>query len=235
MSRGRSFRLSRLVPWAFALGGCASDEAVKLPTEGNVAIDVCDAARGPFSLAIDNPFFPLAVGQLRVYEGEGDGALIRLEIRVLDETENVGGVTTRVLEEKESEDDEVIEISRNYFAQAPDGTVCYFGEAVDIYEGGLVASHDGAWRAEGGNRAGIIMPPAPAVGMIFEQEVAPGIAQDMAEVKALGEATTTPAGAFTDTLRTLEWTPLESGTSTKIYARGVGLIVDSDVRLVSGP
>jgi len=95
---------------------------------------VCDpAAGGPFSAdTIDNEFFPLVVGDQYVLEGVVDGELIHLEITVLDETEVVAGVTTRVVEEAEWADGEIAEISRNFFAQAvPDGTVCYFGEDVD--------------------------------------------------------------------------------------------------------
>ena len=51
---------------------------------------------------------------------------------MLDDTEVVAGIETRVVEEKEWEDGEVIEVSRNFFVQAPDGTVCYYGEDVDM-------------------------------------------------------------------------------------------------------
>lgn len=57
--------------------------------------------------------------------------------------------------EQEWADGVLIEVSHNFYAQAVDGTVCYFGEDVDIFEGGTV-SHDGAWRADAaGNRPGI--------------------------------------------------------------------------------
>ena len=134
----------------------------------NQSIAVCDPEAGPFSLTIDNGFFPLVVGNQSVLEGEDDeGVLIRVEISVLDETEEVADITTRVLEEMEFADDELIEVSRNFFAQAPDGTVCYFGEDVDEFVDGEV-SHEGAWRAgENGNVPGIIMPADPQVGDVY--------------------------------------------------------------------
>ena len=48
----------------------------------------------------------------------------------------------------------------------------------------------------------------------------------------MGETVTVPAGTYTDTIRVIESSPLESGTSLKIYARGVGIIVDDTAELV---
>lgn len=202
----------------------------------NVGIAVCDPEAGPFSLTIDNGFFPVVVGNESVLEGEDDeGVTIRVEISVLDETEVVAGVTTRVLEEAEFEDGELVEVSRNFFAQAPDGTVCYFGEDVDIFEDGEVVSNAGAWRAgENGNVPGIIMPADPQVGDVFSQEGAPGVAEDQAEVLALGETIEVPAGTFDDTLTTEDCNPLEGGAKdNKVYVRGIGLAIDEDAELIS--
>ncbi|MBI2896601.1 MAG: hypothetical protein HYY06_23795 [Deltaproteobacteria bacterium] len=194
---------------------------------------VCDPATGSFSIVIDNPYFPLVVGTTVVLEGEEDGALVRVEITTLDETEEVAGVTTRVVEERESEDGEIIEISRNFFVQAEDGTVCYYGEDVDIYEDGEVTLHEGQWRAGvDGARAGIIMPGAPAVGMRYQQEVAEGIAEDEAEITEMGGSITVPLGTYDDTINTVETSPLDAGPSLKAYAAGVGIIVDNVVQAI---
>ncbi|HJR71905.1 MAG TPA: hypothetical protein VKA43_17810, partial [Gammaproteobacteria bacterium] len=69
-------------------------------------------------------------------------------------------VWTRVIVEEERENNEIKEISRNYFAMCvPSRDVYYFGEDVDIYEDGRVVSHDGAWLAgRDGAEPGIIMP-----------------------------------------------------------------------------
>ena len=79
---------------------------------------------------------------------ESEDETIRLEISVPGDTENVAGVTTRVLVESESEDGLLIEVSRNFFAQVQEGqegagTVCYFGEDVDICDTGLEPDPDG--------------------------------------------------------------------------------------------
>lgn len=221
---------------AFAVGcdgsGGANGNNGACP-ETNVDIAVCAPEPG-FSLIIDNGFFPVVVGDQTVLEGEDDqGVIIRVEITALDETEEVVGITTRVLEEREFEDGELVEVSRNFFAQAPDGTVCYFGEDVDNIEDGVVIDNEGSWRAgENGNVPGIIMPADPAVGMIFMQEGAPGVAEDQAEVIALGETITVPAGTFSDTLTTEDCNPLEDGaTDEKVYVRGIGLAIDDAAEL----
>jgi hypothetical protein len=193
----------------------------------------CDPDATTFTVDIDNPFFPLPVGQQVVLEGEEGGQHLLVRITALDEIETVVGVRTRVIEEYEAKDGRVVEVSRNFFAQAQDGTVCYFGENVDMYDGaGNVTSHSGSWRAGvDANRPGIFMLPSLEVGIAFQQEIAPGIAEDQAQVIAVGERTEVPAGTFEDTATLRDGSPLDGGTGDKIYARGIGLIVDGPARL----
>jgi len=209
----------------------------KTPTATPNVLDiaVCNPANGPFSLTIDNPYFPLVVGQVSVFDGIEDGAQVHLEITVLDETEVVADVTTRVVEERQAEDGELVELARNFFVQAPDGTVCYYGEDVDEYDNGRLIGHDSQWRAGvGGNLPGIIMPAHPTVGVEYNQEFAPGVALDHAKVIATGQPLTVPAGMFTDTIITEETTPLEPGVvEHKTYAPGVGTAVDNTLKLTS--
>jgi len=213
-------------------GGGGNDECPATTLD----IIVCDpAAGGPFSLTIDNEFFPLVVGDLFVLEGVDDGELIQLEITVLDETEDIAGVTTRVLEEAEWVDGELAEISRNFFAQAPDGTVCYFGEDVDIYEGGVVVSNEGAWRAGvNGALPGIFMPGNPQIGDIYANEYAAGVAEDQAEVIDTDEPISVPAGDFVETLTIEECNPLEDAEKDiKVFVREIGLAIDGPAELIS--
>ncbi len=163
-----------------------------------------------------------------------EGGNTRVQITVLDETRRVAGVETRVVEEREWKRGQLYEVSRNYFALCQQtGDVFYFGEDVDYYENGRVVKHDGAWLAgAGGNRAGLIMPGAPRVGMRYYQEVAPGVAMDRAEIVSLDETCETPAGRFSDCLKVKEDTPLEAGAGEyKYHAPGVGLVQDEDLRL----
>jgi hypothetical protein len=188
-----------------------------------------------FSTTGSNPFFILQPGYQLVLEGQEQKVDVELTITVLDETLIVDGVETRVVEELEKHDGEIVEISRNYFAIcAPTNTVFYFGEDVDIYEGGVLTSHEGSWHAgTDGARPGVIMPGLNLVGARYFQEVAPDVAMDRAETISVSEAISTPVGEFQDVLKVEETTPLESGAkSFKFYAPDVGLIQDDTLQLV---
>ena len=180
---------------------------------------------GGFSLNIDNEFLPYAVGMVNVLRDP----TIEVRVSVLDQTELVAGVTTRVIEEYELENGQLIEISRNFYAQHDDGTVWYFGEDVDIYQNGQIVGHGGAWRAgEGQNQPGIMMPAQPAVGQTYTMEYAPGIVIETAEIVSVGETYVTPAGTFDNVV-----TVLENGVSIKKYAPGVGMVYDDGIILES--
>jgi hypothetical protein len=184
---------------------------------------------GDFTLESSNPYFPIEVGKQWILEGGGE----RVQITVLDETKVVAGVTTRVIEEREWEGGEMKEVSRNFFAQAADGTVCYFGEDVEMYKDGELVSREGEWNAgDPGSQPGIIMPANPTVGMKFQMEVAPG-AGDEGLIVAVGETATVPAGTFPRTIRVREIDPKDNEQEDKLFAAGVGFLVDEDMKLVS--
>jgi hypothetical protein len=160
----------------------------------------------------------------------------RVTITVLDETRVIGGVTTRVVEERAEMHGELHEIATNFVAMDPEtGDVFYFGEEVDYYQDGEVVSHEGAWLAfDDGSLPGLLMPGSPVVGMKYYQEVAPGLAEDRAEVISTTETVSVPAGVFANSLRTREENPLEPGAiEEKLYAPGVGFIQEGSLRLVS--
>ncbi|MFB3854418.1 MAG: hypothetical protein ACE148_11415 [Vicinamibacterales bacterium] len=178
-----------------------------------------------------NTYFVLEPGYRLTYRNGKD----TLVITVLDQTRTVDGVVTRVVEERETEGGELAEVSRNYFAiDKATGDVYYFGEEVDIYEGGKVTGHEGAWLSgDKGATFGLMMPGKPVIGDRYYQEVAPGVAMDRAEIVSLTEAAKVPAGSFAGCLRVRESSALESGSEEKVYAPGVGLVIDGSFVLVS--
>jgi hypothetical protein len=205
----------------------------QVPNDKRLSPELCALDRGDFTLDSANDYLPLGVGSEWLLRGEEDGARLELRITVLDETEVVGGVTTRVVEEREWADGELIEVSRNFLAATSVGTVCYFGEDVDIYENGEVVSHEGAWRADApGNVPGIIMPADPRPGMRFQMEGAPGIAEDAGMILGIGPVRV-PAGPFAETIRVREVNPLGGSVGFKVFARGVGIVIDGPLSLVS--
>jgi hypothetical protein len=189
-----------------------------------------------FSSTGRNPFFILEPNyQLVLAGGGGEGSeAAQVTITVLNETREVNGTETRVVEERETIGGELVEISRNFFAICEEtNSVFYFGEEVDDYENGAIISHEGAWLAgEGENRAGVIMPGTILLGARYYQEIAPNAAEDRAEIIDMGEIIQTLAGEFSDTLITRETNPLEPGVAElKYYAAGIGLIQEEDLML----
>lgn len=214
-------------PLAFDDAQLAAPPVPAFSASKKLDVDRC-AFGQTFTLDPGHPYYPLAVGDQWSLEGEEDGALVELQVTVLDEVEIVGGVTTRVVEEREWEDGELLEVSRNYIAGAEDGTICYFGEAVDVFENGTI-THPGEWRADApGFFPGILMPAHPRPGMKFLMEGAPGIAQDQGTIVGIG-----PIGGFRETVRIRESNPLDGDKGFKVFARGVGIVVDGPLSLVS--
>jgi hypothetical protein len=179
----------------------------------------------------NSPYFRLEPGDVRTLE---HGA-VRLVITVTERTERVDGVDTRVVEERETDAGNLVEVSRNYFAFNPHtGSVFYFGEDVDMYKGGRVTGHEGSWRSGvKGARFGLMMPGQPLVEGRYYQEIAPGIAMDRARVVSVNDTLATPAGRFADVVVIEESTPIEPGKEYKRYAPGIGLVQDGDLKLIS--
>ena len=216
---------------AIILLGCGNLHAAD--TEGFE--DQFNVKPGDFATTGRNDFFILETGYQLVFEGKDNGKPARLVITVLDETKKVDGVDTRVVEERETLDGRPIEVSRNFFAiDKNKNDVYYFGEEVDEYKNGKIAGHGGAWQSgRDGARYGLMMPADPKVGAKYYQEIAPKVAMDRAENVSLTEKVSTPAGEFENCLKTLETTPLEPDEKAfKLYAKGVGLLVDGNLKLV---
>jgi hypothetical protein len=198
-----------------------------------------------------NPYFKLIPGYRLVLEGDEeddeDGTVnIRAEVTVLWETQwidlrntEIGRwVKTRVVEEREFEDDELTEVSRNFFAICKNtNAVYYFGEDVDIYEDGEIVSSEGEWRAgEDGAMPGLIMPGTFLLGAKYFQEVAE-TAADRGENVAMGLTVETRAGTFNNCVKVVDTNPLEGVCDVddgdeKIYCPGIGLVKDEELELV---
>ncbi|RPH59394.1 MAG: hypothetical protein EHM89_10740 [Acidobacteria bacterium] len=178
-----------------------------------------------------NPHFILKPGYELVLEGS-DG---RSTITVKDELRTIDSVETRVVETRETQGGELIEICQNYVAvsQKTNDVFC-FGQDVDIYLGGRVVAHDGSWSAgTDGAKCGLKVPGRPRLHARHYQEVAPGVAMTRAEVVELGVAVMTPVGEFKNCLHTVETTPLRRGPVVhKWYAPGIGLVQRDKLMLV---
>jgi hypothetical protein len=192
-----------------------------------------------------NPYFSLVPGDELRFEGEEDGEAIVVIKKVLNAKRTIKlttedgdqlRVVTRVVEERELVDGELLEVSRNFFARCEEtNDIFYFGEAVDIYEDGQIVSHDGAWLAgKNGALPGVVMPGRFLVGSRYYQEIAPGVALDRAENKTMGMTVEVPAGTFEDCVEVIETSPLDEPghESRKVYCEGIGQVIDGAVELV---
>jgi len=193
-----------------------------------------------FSTTGRNRYFILVPGHRLTLRGVEGKEGIEAQITVLSEEQRivlpgVGEIMTRVIEEREWSDGVLDEVSRNFYAICDQtNSVFYFGEDVDIYEDGQVVSHGGGWRAGvNGAAPGLFMPGTFLLGSRYFQEIAPAVAMDRAENVKMGLTVDVPAGRFTDAVQVLETSPLEpSAKEYKLYAPGVGVIVDDTLMLV---
>ena len=205
------------------------------PGDSKAWTDHFDMSACQWSSSGKSEYFILEPGYKQVLEGKEKDAQVRLEITVLNDTKKIGDVETRIIEERQTENGALEEVSRNYFAICgPTNDVYYFGEAVDIYKNGKVDHHEGEWVAgSGGARAGLFIPAKPRLGDRFYQEVAPKVAMDRVEIVSNSESLKAPAGEFHDCVKTEETTPLEPDAKEyKIFAKGVGIVQDGDLLLV---
>lgn len=192
--------------------------------------DEFNIADRKFTHTGESKYFILSPGFQTVLESPK----IKLTITVLDETKEINGITTRVIEEREVKEGELYEVSRNFFAMDQEtGDVFYFGEDVDFYEKGKIVDHSGAWKAyENGAKPGLIMPGTPEIGMKYYQELAPDTSMDRAKVLSITEILKTPAGEFENCLKTEESSKMKPKKKEyKIYAPGIGLVKEKSLEL----
>ena len=225
-----------LIVFVIFLVGCAQQPIpVQQPTNESYApkIFVSD-----FSTTIDNPYLSFPVGKKMIYEGETEEGLERIEVYVTDEVKYVMGVKTRVVWDRVWLDDELIEDTKDWYAQDDEGNVWYFGE--DSFEllGGEIINHAGSWEAGvDGALPGIVMFANPKVGEEYRQEYYEDVAEDMGEVLSFGERVTTPYGVLSGCLQTRDFTPLEPDVDEhKYYCLQVGgvaleVVLEDDERV----
>jgi hypothetical protein len=180
-----------------------------------------------FVAVIDNPYFTLEPGTTFIYESP-DGTSVTTFF-VTRQTKEILGVTCIVVEDTVTQDGKLAEKTFDYFAQDIYGNVWYFGEATKEFDNGHV-SREGSWLAGvDGAEPGIVMLASPTKGDEYNQENAPGVAEDSAEVVSLHESVSVPYGSFPhDVLETEDTNPLAGSVELKFYGPGVGLLLEVD-------
>jgi hypothetical protein len=183
-----------------------------------------------FVTVIDNPYFPLTPGSIYVYDGITEKGNEHVEVMVTNETKVILGVTCVAVRDTGTVNGVLEEDTIDWYAQDKNGNVWYFGENSLSYEGGLIMSLEGSWIAGvDGAKPGIIMKANPQVDDLYRQEFALGVAEDMAQVLALNQSTTVPAGTYSNCVETKDFSPLEPDVNEhKFYALGVGNVQTVD-------
>ena len=173
---------------------------------------------------IDNKYFTLTPGKKMIYEAKIEGKTERTEVYVMNETRMVYGVETRVVWDRVWLDGELIEDTKDWYAQNKNGDVWYFGEDTKELIDGKIVTTKGSWEAGvDGAKPGIIMKGNPVIGDSYRQEYYAGIVEDSGKIVALNESVSVPFGSFTGCVKTFDWTPIEPGiTENKYYCPGMG-------------
>jgi hypothetical protein len=206
-------------------GGSDSDSApYSLPQGGTpVELDPAD-----FVAEIDNEYWPMAPGSRWVYrETDGEGGEQRIVVTVTERKKTILGIEATVVNDRVTENGELVEDTDDWYAQDKWGGLWYLGEATTEYEDGKPATTEGSWEAGvDGAQAGLIIPPDPEIGMAYRQEYYEGEAEDRGRILSLDARVQVPFGSFDGLLQTEDTTPLEPDVvEHKFYAKGVGPIL----------
>ena len=229
----RVLRILALGAVVLVAGAGSSSSASTTAATPDLGVDVTTLTH-----VIDHPYVPFAKLKRAVYEGKerdletGQMVKKRTEVVVRDTAETWAGISVTVVETRDYDNGELVEKTLDFYAQDAAGVVYYLGERVDDIEDGKVVSHEGEWFAgEKGARAGVFMPATLQVGVVFEQERAPGVAEDRSKVVAVGKTVKVRTGSYRDCIETEDHDPIGKTTMRKVYAKGVGLLRETSAEL----
>jgi hypothetical protein len=137
---------------------------------------------------VTNPLFPVSKQESVLMLGHVDGKPFRTEVTLLPETRIIEWqgqqVETLVSQYTAYLDGRIQEVAYDFYAQANDGSVWYFGEDVADFEGGAIVTKEGTWIAGKDGPAAMIMPANPKVEDVYRTENNPGIAFEEVTVKS---------------------------------------------------
>jgi len=179
----------------------------------NPQIDPAD-----FSTKISNKYLTFTPGTTYAYEGKTEEGTERTEVYVTNNIKNVMGVDVIEVRDRVWLNDELIEDTKDWYAQDKYGNVWYFGEDSKEIIDGKISSTKGSWVAGYyGAKPGIVMKANLKAGDIYRQEYYPNEAEDMGEVVALGVKIKVKYGSFSNCLQTKDINPLEPGDEEYKY------------------
>ena len=187
-----------------------------------------DLVAPPFTnpTRITNPLFPISSLHSAVLNGTVDDKAFRTETTLLPGTRIIEWPEGRQVETLVSQyvaflDGRIEEVALDYYAQADDGSVWYFGEDVFNYEDGVIADREGTWLAGRDGPAAMIMPADPQVGDVYFPENTPGFVFEQVRVKAVDQTVQGPRGPVEGAIIASELHQ-DGAREDKMFAPGYG-------------
>lgn len=198
------------------------------------------------NLTHPNPYFPLTIGNRWEYRGGNEVNIVE----ILNRTKLINGVRCIVAGDRVFKDGDLAEDTNDWFCQAKNGNVWYFGEEVknlESFDGDNprlpeLVSIDGSFKfGREGDKGGLFFLISPRRGDIYLEEFSLTNAEDVTEILS----TTYRFGSNTvldqfvpqqlakrfcssgDCIVTKNFSLLEPGLfARKYYARGIGFFLE---------
>jgi hypothetical protein len=186
-----------------------------------------DLATPSFSdpTSVTNPLFPVSKQESVLMVGRVDGKPFRTEVTLLPDTRIIEWqgqqVETLVSQYTAYLDGRIHEVAYDFYAQADDGSIWYFGEDVFNFKEGNIADTHGTWIAGKDGPAAMIMPSDPKVGDVYRPENIPGFVFEEVTVKSTDKTLDGPLGPIHGGL-VVEELHMDGTTEDKTFAPGYG-------------
>jgi hypothetical protein len=194
-----------------------------------------DLAAPPFTnpTNVTNPLFPIAELRSAVLDGRIDGQPFHTETTLLPYTRIIQWTPGQCVETLVSQyaaflNGRIQEVALDYYAQADDGSVWYFGEDVSDYDRrGVIAFTTDSWLAGRDGPPAMIMPGDPQIGQAFRTENIPGKVFEEVTVKTVDKTVPGPLGPVEGAMVGQELHD-DGMTSDKVFAPGYGEFLTRD-------
>lgn len=193
----------------------------------NITVDPNNFQTGSTPNPINNPYMPLTptppnTKKIFTFDGTKDGQPEHDVVTVTSNHPQIMGVYTTEVQDNVSVGGQLIETTKDWYAQDTAGNVWYFGEYSTDLPGN---THEGSWTAGvNGALPGIVMEAQPKNGDTYRQEFAPPSAEDMASITSMSSHLTVTYGSYDNVLVTKEFSCVETGAEHKYYGLGAGLL-----------
>jgi len=226
-----------MVLTASLVAACSDSGTIPQPDTGDLPV-APDSARVDLAMPVfshptdvTNPLFPVSDQASVLLVGEVDGEPFRTEVTLLAQTRIIewDGQQVEVLISQYVAylGGRIHEVAYDFYAQADDGSVWYFGEDVFNFADGAIANTHGTWLAGRDGPAAMIMPADPAVGMVYRPENIPGLVFEEVTVQAVDQALDGPFGPIRGGIVVREL-HMDGATEDKTFAPAYGEFYTSD-------